>query len=157
MASRGRCTAQTVGTHYLGGLRRLWYVVVLSQNLPSQFRRADSFARFAGELERHTIPKSQGRQEYYDARKVAWGDSFPHPPKNGPQPAPAALATEELKSKRDKFGEGKSKVRSKKAERTGRVKEEGIGRRGKGKQQSRSGEVQEFELEMGPDGQLRMM
>ena len=29
------------------------------------------------------IPKSQGKQEYYDARKSAWGDLFPHDPKNG--------------------------------------------------------------------------
>jgi ribosomal protein RSM22 (predicted rRNA methylase) len=30
------------------------------------------------------IPKSQGKQEYYDARKSSWGDLFPHPPKNDP-------------------------------------------------------------------------
>lgn len=29
------------------------------------------------------IPKSQGKQAYYDARKSAWGDLFPHDPKNG--------------------------------------------------------------------------
>jgi ribosomal protein RSM22 (predicted rRNA methylase) len=29
------------------------------------------------------IPKSQGKQEYYDARKSVWGDLFPHDPKNG--------------------------------------------------------------------------
>jgi ribosomal protein RSM22 (predicted rRNA methylase) len=34
---------------------------------------------------RMTIPKSQGKQPYYDARKSAWGDIFPHPPKNAPQ------------------------------------------------------------------------
>ncbi|KAG6865333.1 hypothetical protein C0991_003433 [Blastosporella zonata] len=34
---------------------------------------------------RMTIPKSQGKQEYYDARKASWGDMFPHPPKNPPQ------------------------------------------------------------------------
>jgi len=31
---------------------------------------------------RLTIPKSQGKQVYYDARKSAWGDTFPHPSKN---------------------------------------------------------------------------
>lgn len=36
-----------------------------------------------GHAEQHIVPKSQGRQEYYDARKARWGDSFPHPPKNG--------------------------------------------------------------------------
>ena len=34
---------------------------------------------------RITIPKSQGKQQYYDARKASWGDMFPHPPKNKPQ------------------------------------------------------------------------
>lgn len=29
------------------------------------------------------IPKSQGKQEYYDARKSTSGDLFPHDPKNG--------------------------------------------------------------------------
>jgi len=34
---------------------------------------------------RLTIPKSQGKQEFYDARKSSWGDIFPHEPKNPPQ------------------------------------------------------------------------
>ena len=34
---------------------------------------------------RLTIPKSQGKQAYYDARKSEWGDIFPHEPKNRPQ------------------------------------------------------------------------
>jgi len=29
-----------------------------------------------------TIPKSQSKQAYYDARKANWGDLFPHAPKN---------------------------------------------------------------------------
>jgi ribosomal protein RSM22 (predicted rRNA methylase) len=29
------------------------------------------------------IPRSQGKQDYYDARKSTWGDLFPHDPKNG--------------------------------------------------------------------------
>lgn len=32
-----------------------------------------------------TVPKSQGKQPYYDARKSEWGDIFPHEPKNRPQ------------------------------------------------------------------------
>lgn len=36
----------------------------------------------AGKIMRVTIPKSQGKQPYYDARKSAWGDIFPHPSKN---------------------------------------------------------------------------
>lgn len=34
---------------------------------------------------RITIPRSQGKQPYYDARKSSWGDIFPHAPKNRPQ------------------------------------------------------------------------
>lgn len=34
---------------------------------------------------RITIPKSQGKQPFYDARKASWGDIFPHEPKNAPQ------------------------------------------------------------------------
>ncbi|CAA7264757.1 unnamed protein product [Cyclocybe aegerita] len=37
-----------------------------------------------GKIMRLTIPKSQGKQPYYDARKSSWGDIFPHPPKNPP-------------------------------------------------------------------------
>jgi len=33
---------------------------------------------------RITIPKSQGKQAFYDARKSSWGDIFPHAPKNPP-------------------------------------------------------------------------
>lgn len=33
---------------------------------------------------RLTIPKSQGKQPFYDARKSSWGDIFPHAPKNRP-------------------------------------------------------------------------
>src|SRR5205823_5973306 len=39
----------------------------------------------AGQIMRLTIPRSQGKQEYYDARKTSWGDIFPHEPKNAPQ------------------------------------------------------------------------
>lgn len=35
-----------------------------------------------GNIMRLTVPKSQGKQEYYDARKSSWGDIFPHQPKN---------------------------------------------------------------------------
>ncbi|GLB35731.1 putative mitochondrial small ribosomal subunit Rsm22 [Lyophyllum shimeji] len=38
-----------------------------------------------GKIMRLTIPKSQGKQPFYDARKSSWGDMFPHPPKNAPQ------------------------------------------------------------------------
>lgn len=34
---------------------------------------------------RMTVPKSQGKQPFYDARKSDWGDMFPHDPKNRPQ------------------------------------------------------------------------
>ncbi|PLW42827.1 hypothetical protein PCANC_07974 [Puccinia coronata f. sp. avenae] len=32
----------------------------------------------SGEIERMTVPRSQGKQAYYDARKTFWGDSWPH-------------------------------------------------------------------------------
>ncbi|KAI0718887.1 Rsm22-domain-containing protein [Cerioporus squamosus] len=38
-----------------------------------------------GQIVRMTIPKSQGKQPFYDARKSNWGDLFPHEPKNRPQ------------------------------------------------------------------------
>ncbi|KAH8119963.1 Rsm22-domain-containing protein [Phellopilus nigrolimitatus] len=38
-----------------------------------------------GQIMRMTIPRSQGKQPYYDARKSSWGDIFPHKPKNPPQ------------------------------------------------------------------------
>jgi len=38
-----------------------------------------------GKVMRITIPKSQGKQPFYDARKSSWGDMFPHQPKNAPQ------------------------------------------------------------------------
>ncbi|KAF9225375.1 hypothetical protein BS17DRAFT_778516 [Gyrodon lividus] len=37
-----------------------------------------------GKIMRLTIPKSQGKQAFYDARKSSWGDIFPHSPKNKP-------------------------------------------------------------------------
>ncbi|KAI6047994.1 mitochondrial small ribosomal subunit Rsm22-domain-containing protein [Pisolithus marmoratus] len=37
-----------------------------------------------GTIMRLTIPRSQGKQPFYDARKSSWGDLFPHPPKNKP-------------------------------------------------------------------------
>ncbi|THH04971.1 hypothetical protein EW145_g5134 [Phellinidium pouzarii] len=37
------------------------------------------------QIMRMTIPRSQGKQPYYDARKSSWGDIFPHKPKNPPQ------------------------------------------------------------------------
>ncbi|KAI6153974.1 mitochondrial small ribosomal subunit Rsm22-domain-containing protein [Pisolithus tinctorius] len=37
-----------------------------------------------GKIMRLTIPRSQGKQAFYDARKSSWGDLFPHPPKNKP-------------------------------------------------------------------------
>ncbi|KAH9081796.1 Rsm22-domain-containing protein [Lactarius deliciosus] len=39
----------------------------------------------SGNILRMTVPKSQGKQPYYDARKSTWGDTFPHEPKNPPQ------------------------------------------------------------------------
>ncbi|KAJ6623097.1 mitochondrial small ribosomal subunit Rsm22-domain-containing protein [Mycena sp. CBHHK59/15] len=38
-----------------------------------------------GKIMRMTVPRSQGKQPFYDARKSSWGDLFPHAPKNPPQ------------------------------------------------------------------------
>lgn len=59
--------------------------------LKVHFTLSPTFSEFltkgsdTGKIMRHTIPKSQGKQAYYDARKSEWGDSFPHAPKNAPQ------------------------------------------------------------------------
>jgi hypothetical protein len=37
-----------------------------------------------GSIARITIPRSQGKQAYYDARKANWGDAFPHAPRITP-------------------------------------------------------------------------
>ncbi|KAM0749740.1 Rsm22-domain-containing protein [Meredithblackwellia eburnea MCA 4105] len=117
------------------------------------------------QLERHTIPKSQGKQEYYDARKVAWGDSFPHPPKNGPIPAPSGR--EDAQTARDKFKKEGSILRSKKMgrkdarseleDRQGGRGERRRTRRDKEELGVKDGEVQEFELDIGSDGELRVL
>jgi ribosomal protein RSM22 (predicted rRNA methylase) len=39
-----------------------------------------------GTFKRVIVPRSQGKQIYYDARKSKWGDLWPHPPKNNPTP-----------------------------------------------------------------------
>jgi ribosomal protein RSM22 (predicted rRNA methylase) len=39
-----------------------------------------------GQLERMIVPKSQGKQDYYDARKTKRGDLYPHGSKNPPIP-----------------------------------------------------------------------
>lgn len=114
-------------------------------------------------IERHTIPKSQGKQEYYDARKVKWGDSFPHAPKNGAQLAPRGNEEEAL----DKFGKGRSKLRSKKQERTGRGKydeDDEIDSRSRRSSRSTSehndgggGGIKEYELEIDGNGDLKIL
>ena len=82
------------------------------QLIPSPHRR------LVGEIERHVISKRLGRQPYYDARKSAWGDSFPHVAHNGPIPSPlTAESTSTLEQKpQNKFG-GDFKERSVKADR----------------------------------------
>lgn len=50
---------------------------------------------------RITIPKSQGKQPYYDARKSSWGDIFPHPPKNTPHERSISGRDRSFKSKKE--------------------------------------------------------
>ncbi|KZT27577.1 Rsm22-domain-containing protein [Neolentinus lepideus HHB14362 ss-1] len=62
---------------------------------------------------RMTIPKSQGKQPYYDARKSSWGDIFPHEPKNRPQeryqPTRAKREGGTTPTKGSDIGKGKGK------------------------------------------------
>jgi len=64
-----------------------------------------------GKIMRMTIPKSQGKQPYYDARKSGWGDIFPHEPKNAPQeryqPTRAKTSGEALHTKGEDIGKRK--------------------------------------------------
>lgn len=57
------------------------YVFSFSR-LPSN---VDQASFHIGKILRMTVPKSQGKQPFYDARKSEWGDLFPHEPKNTPQ------------------------------------------------------------------------
>ncbi|KAK4706062.1 hypothetical protein P7C70_g117, partial [Phenoliferia sp. Uapishka_3] len=112
----------------------------------------------SGDLERHTIPRSQGKQAFYDARKSSWGDSFPHAPKNGPTPAPGGK--EDDAAPVDKFGKDRSKLKSKKAMRSDKGEEmiPGRGERRKGREgKDRGGEVMDFDLEVGDDGELKIV
>ncbi|GAA5851827.1 hypothetical protein JCM9279_001899 [Rhodotorula babjevae] len=133
----------------------------------------------SGDIERHTIPKSQGRQPYYDARKASWGDSFPHPPKNGPQPSPSTAPSPydalDDAAPRNKFG-GDPKQRGKKAERemgkraARTLREDGRRPRSAKRASAKDGDdpfaglargaagadgVVDVQLDFGPDGQLR--
>ncbi|GAA6037858.1 hypothetical protein JCM8097_005074 [Rhodosporidiobolus ruineniae] len=139
----------------------------------------------SGDIERHTIPKSQGRQAYYDARKSSWGDTFPHPPKNGPQPSPSTapsaydpsslLVVDEATGRpRNKFG-GDAKQRGKKAEREmGKREARGLREQGRrersAKRAARKGGdgffggafqpdshgVVDVDLDLGADGRFRV-
>jgi len=42
---------------------------------------ADKFSHSTGAIVRQTVAKSHSKQAYHDARKVQWGDLFPHPSK----------------------------------------------------------------------------
>lgn len=62
--------------------------VVLDACCPSGWSSSISSATLTenhvpGKIERFTIPKSQGKQAYSDARKSTWGDAFPHLSKHG--------------------------------------------------------------------------
>ncbi|KAM0788738.1 hypothetical protein ACM66B_002830 [Microbotryomycetes sp. NB124-2] len=111
-----------------------------------------------GQLEHHTIPKSQGRQPYYDARKVAWGDTFPHAPKNGPQPAPAVKNSQLVSDQpENKFGPGRSKLRQKKVDRRrGREELDDVDGDGDAARGGDGTGVQEFQMDFGTDGKLHV-
>lgn len=66
----------------------------------------------AGSIERFAIPKSQGKQAYYDARKSHWGDAFPHPPKNKSIPKEARMPEKARPDRRrkDKSRDAKDRI-----------------------------------------------
>lgn len=75
-----------------------------------------------GKIMRITIPKSQGKQPFYDARKSSWGDIFPHPPKNRPQEK--FQSTREGGSRGDDIGKrAKGRDRTKGEKRYSKVEE----------------------------------
>lgn len=77
-----------------------------------------------GKIMRLTIPKSQGKQPFYDARKSSWGDLFPHPPKNQP--------VERFHSAQSNNGSGP-------------VRGDDIGKRAKGRDKHREAEGKSYE------------
>lgn len=178
MASTCRGAQEALWAHHPRGLRFLGCVLSLSSSFQprSPLIRSPSLA---GDIERHTIPKSQGRQPYYDARKASWGDSFPHPPKNGPQPSPSTAPSPydllDDAAPRNKFG-GDPKQRGKKAERemgkraARSLREDGRRARSAKRAGAKEGDdpfagfaraasgadgVVDVQLDFGPDGQLR--
>ncbi|KAJ7687437.1 mitochondrial small ribosomal subunit Rsm22-domain-containing protein [Mycena rosella] len=66
-----------------------------------------------GKIMRMTIPRSQGKQPFYDARKSDWGDIFPHAPKNPPQVRhqPQRVKGKELPIKNSDIGKRGGKER----------------------------------------------
>lgn len=52
--------------------------MLLQVRLPCLQLRRGRLTLCSGNIERLTIPKSYGRQAYYDARKASWGDAWPH-------------------------------------------------------------------------------
>lgn len=82
---------------------------VLPRVILFQFRQPQCSHFLIGEIARIVIPRSQGKQMYYDARKSSWGDLFPHEPKNGEIIRKRGIrrlsATEGKSSPADKKGE----------------------------------------------------
>ncbi|RKP27455.1 mitochondrial small ribosomal subunit Rsm22-domain-containing protein [Syncephalis pseudoplumigaleata] len=57
------------------------YLIVRKGKRPTALVQPSTSTVERGYLQRMTIPKSQGKLPYRDARKSLWGDLFPHPPK----------------------------------------------------------------------------
>lgn len=76
----------------------------------------------AGKIMRMTIPKSQGKQPYYDARKSSWGDMFPHEPKNKPQQRFQSTDAQTMKTSNRNAGNDKRNKANHKAPSEGEYK-----------------------------------
>lgn len=77
------CTAEGLSSHHVLTI----YISFPSRSLKYLYETNNPSIIFLniGKVMRITIPKSQGKQPFYDARKASWGDIFPHEPKNTPQ------------------------------------------------------------------------
>ncbi|KZT08624.1 Rsm22-domain-containing protein [Laetiporus sulphureus 93-53] len=76
-----------------------------------------------GKIMRMTIPKSQGKQPYYDARKSSWGDMFPHEPKNKPQQRFQSIDAQAMKTSNRNAGNDKRNKANHKAPSDGNFSE----------------------------------
>jgi len=98
---------------------------------------------------RLTIPKSQGKQPFYDARKSSWGDIFPHAPKNCPQERYQAISAKgECGARGEDIGKRSKGRDHPKGERSYAKVEEVLRERKKVSRRDRAIQKEDFTLQM---------